>query len=115
MATISDTATTEELIDHAASILKILGDPVRFRIIGMLAAGELCACKFHEPLGLSQSLASHHLRVLAENGIITGRNVGRNIFYSLNKEQIEIARGVLGAFSKIGEAYDNKSTGAGVC
>jgi DNA-binding transcriptional ArsR family regulator len=107
MVTLPSPNETEDLLNHAAALLKVLGDPVRFRIVGMLTAGELCACKFHEPLGLSQSLASHHLRVLAENKIIVGRNVGRNIFYSLNREQIEVVRAVLGALTIKGGTDDN--------
>ncbi|HEX3426489.1 MAG TPA: metalloregulator ArsR/SmtB family transcription factor [Acidimicrobiales bacterium] len=52
-----------------------LSDPVRLRVLSMLGAapaGEVCMCEFVEPLGKSQPRVSHHLKILAEAGLVTG-------------------------------------------
>ena len=44
-----------------------LGDPVRLRLLSMLAAapaGEICVCDFIEPIGKTQGTISHHLKIL---------------------------------------------------
>lgn len=61
-----------------------LGDPVRLRLLSMLAsapAGEACVCELVEPLDRSQPTVSHHLKVLADAGLITGEKRGRWVWY----------------------------------
>ncbi|MBI2704404.1 MAG: helix-turn-helix transcriptional regulator [Actinobacteria bacterium] len=75
-----------------------LGDPVRLRLLGLLAsaeAGEVCACDLVEPLGKSQPTVSHHLKVLSEAGLIIGDKRGRWIWYSIVPEQIDALRDAL--------------------
>ena len=58
-----------------APVLAALADPVRLRIVSMLAAapdGSACGCDLEDPLGLSQPTVSHHLKVLREAGLIEG-------------------------------------------
>ena len=48
-----------------------LSDPVRLRVLSMLAAspeGEVCVCEFVEPLGKSQPTISHHMKILDRGG-----------------------------------------------
>jgi ArsR family transcriptional regulator len=88
-----------QLIDR---MFKALADPRRMAIIALLSKGEICACKIHEPIGLSQNLASHHLRVLTEASLIKKRKVGRNIFYSVREDGIEMLQEFLGHLKKPG-------------
>lgn len=90
-------------IDGTAAMLKAMGDPIRLRILAMLADGELCACKFHEAFGLPQNLVSHHLKVLQDNGLISGQKRGRNIFYSLETENLREASDIINLFRSAGE------------
>lgn len=69
-----------------ATRLGALADPVRLQILSMIAAstaGEVCACDFVGPIGKSQPTVSHHLKVLAEGGLIDGDKRGRWIWYRL--------------------------------
>lgn len=69
-----------------APMLAALGDPVRLRILSMLAAapgGSACGCDLEEPLGLSQPTVSHHLKILREAGLVEGRREGRWVYYSV--------------------------------
>ena len=69
-----------------ANRLGALADPVRLQILSMIStspAGEVCACAFVDPIGKSQPTVSHHLKVLAEAGLVDGDKRGRWIWYRL--------------------------------
>jgi ArsR family transcriptional regulator len=75
-----------------------LGDPVRLRVLSLLAAaphGEVCVCEFVEPLGKSQPTVSHHLKVLADAGLVTGDRRGKWVWYSLVPERLASLRAAL--------------------
>jgi ArsR family transcriptional regulator len=81
-----------------AGVFGALGDPVRLRLLSIVAAeGEVCSCNLEGPLGKSQPTVSHHTRVLAEAGLITGVKRGRWMWWHLVPEQVERLRSVLGA------------------
>ena len=66
--------------DELALTFKALADPVRLRLLSLIAAapdGTACSCDLEEPVGKSQPTVSHHLSVLAEAGLITKEKVGR--------------------------------------
>jgi DNA-binding transcriptional ArsR family regulator len=50
--------------------LKIIAEPLRWRIINALAGEQLCVCHLTEDLGVPQPLISHHLRVLRDAGVV---------------------------------------------
>ena len=63
-----------------------LADPVRLRIVSLLATAEggaVCACDLVEPVGKSQPTVSHHLKVLADAGLVTSEKRGRNVWYAV--------------------------------
>ena len=70
--------------DRLASQFAALGDPVRLRLLSLLATsdGAVCACDLVEPVGKSQSTVSHHLKVLSEAGLVTSESRGRNVWYA---------------------------------
>ena len=62
-----------------------LGDPVRLRLLSLLATtdqGAVCVCDLVEPVGKSQPTVSHHLKVLREAGLVTSEKRGTNVWYS---------------------------------
>lgn len=66
--------------------LKALADPARLRLISMVAAhedSEACVCDLTEPLGLTQSTVSHHLKVLMDAGYLTSSKRGTWHYYRL--------------------------------
>lgn len=70
----------------------VLGDPVRRRILELLADGELtsgavCAV-IQEEFGISQPAVSQHLRVLREGGFATVRPEGARRLYAVNAEPL---------------------------
>jgi ArsR family transcriptional regulator len=82
------TTTTRPATDLLPA-LKALADPTRLGLLRLLASGERCVCELHGPLELPQNLASHHLRVLREAGLVSVRRDSRWAYYSLEREQLE--------------------------
>ena len=79
-AGVLDIAEAERL----ARIFKALGDPTRVRLVSLIAArddGEACVCDLTVPIGLSQPTVSHHLKQLAEAGLIIREQRGRWSYY----------------------------------
>ncbi|HEX9626900.1 MAG TPA: metalloregulator ArsR/SmtB family transcription factor [Acidiferrobacterales bacterium] len=80
------------------TLFRLLADETRLRCLTLLAAeGELCVCELTHALGLSQPKVSRHLAVLRENGVVSDRRAGLWVYYRLNPELPDWARGVLRA------------------
>jgi ArsR family transcriptional regulator, arsenate/arsenite/antimonite-responsive transcriptional repressor len=79
-----------------------LADPVRLRLLSMLAAsprGEICVCDFIEPIGKSQGTISHHLKILGDAGLVHGDRRGKWVWYSLDHARLASLRAALDASS----------------
>ena len=88
--------TTGEAED-LAPVLAALGDPVRLRLLSIVAAeGEACSCNLEAPLGKSQPTVSHHTRILAEAGLIVGEKRGKWTWWRVVPERLATVRHVLG-------------------
>jgi ArsR family transcriptional regulator, arsenate/arsenite/antimonite-responsive transcriptional repressor len=77
-----------------------LGDPVRLRVLSMLAAapaGEICVCDFVGPLAKSQGTISHHLKILGEVGLVHGDRRGKWVWYSLDRKRLNDLQSALRA------------------
>ncbi len=75
-----------------------LADPVRLRVLSILAAapdGEVCVCEFVEPLAKSQPTVSHHLKVLSDAGLVRGDRRGKWVWYSLNRDRLAELRAAI--------------------
>ena len=81
----------EKIYIDLAKVTKALSDPKRLKIIDMLTQGEYCANNIQSAFDISQPTLSHDMRVLKEAGITVERRVGKNIFYSINKENLTSA------------------------
>ncbi|MFD1737645.1 ArsR/SmtB family transcription factor [Bacillus salitolerans] len=73
-------------IDHAAPLLKLLGDKTRLTMIKILDSHDCCVCEFVEIFQMSQPAISQHLRKLKDVGVVKETRRGQWIFYALNKE-----------------------------
>ena len=73
-----------------ADLLKVLADPIRLRLISLIASSEgaeACACDLTEPLGRSQPTVSHHLTQLVNAGILHREQRGRWAWFALREER----------------------------
>jgi len=89
---------TEAQAADVAQMFAALADPVRLRLLGLLAeaeGGEVCACELVGPLGRSQPTVSHHLRVLREAGLVEGDKRGTWVWYRVVHERLEALRAAL--------------------
>ena len=65
------------------TVLKVLGDRTRLRILGLLLQGEICVCDIHETLKTPQPKVSRHLAVLRKAGLVETRRQGLWVQYRL--------------------------------
>ena len=89
---------SERRAEELALSFAVLADPVRLRLLSLLAsaeAGEACVCELVEPLGRSQPTVSHHLKILADAGLIVGDKRGRWVWYRVVPDQLDHLRSVL--------------------
>ena len=106
-------------MERLTLIAKALSDPIRLRMLGILAEGRnccefpdpasrnvpgagtpagICVCEFQEQFGLGQSKTSYHLRVLKDAGLVTEETRGKWTFYELDREA---ARRALDRFAEL--------------
>jgi ArsR family transcriptional regulator, arsenate/arsenite/antimonite-responsive transcriptional repressor len=90
-----------EAADELAAAFSALADPVRLRLLSLVAAaGEVCSCDLQEPLGKSQPTVSHHTKILSEAGLITGEKRGRWVWWSVAPDRLDQLRAALGPRSE---------------
>lgn len=90
-------ANMENSYEEYAKVFKALCDPKRLAILEQLKNGEKCACVLQEPLDLTQSGLSYHMKILCESGIVSCRQEGKWTHYRLNIIGIDYAAGLLQA------------------
>lgn len=66
-----------------AEILKVLGHPVRLKIVAGLMSGDCCVNDMSECLNIPQATISQHLALLRTMGIIEGKRKGTTVKYSV--------------------------------
>ncbi len=74
----------EETYQKDVKVFKALCDPKRLAILEQLRSGEKCACKLQEPLDLTQSGLSYHMKILCDSGIVVSRQEGKWTHYRLS-------------------------------
>jgi ArsR family transcriptional regulator len=85
-APLTDEALTAEQAAPLAAMFKAIGDPVRLRLLSMIAScsgGEVCVCDLSEAFDVTGPTISHHLRVLREAGLIDCERRGTWVYYWL--------------------------------
>ncbi|MBA5224528.1 MULTISPECIES: ArsR/SmtB family transcription factor [Streptomyces] len=81
-----------------AKVFKALGDPVRLRLLSMIASrsgGEVCVCDLTPAFELSQPTISHHLKLLRQAGLIDCERRGTWVHYWLVPEMTDRLAGLL--------------------
>ncbi|MFF9046901.1 ArsR/SmtB family transcription factor [Streptomyces parvulus] len=88
----------EEQAVDLAKVFKALGDPVRLRLLSMIASragGEVCVCDLTPAFDLSQPTISHHLKLLRQAGLIDCERRGTWVYYWLLPETTDRLAAVL--------------------
>ncbi len=70
-------------------MIRLLADPLRARIVELLAQGAACVCHLVGDTGAKQPTVSHHLRVLRDAGLVEAEPHGRFTYYRLLPDAVE--------------------------
>jgi ArsR family transcriptional regulator len=84
--------------DAFAPMFKALGDPVRLRLLSMIASaggGEVCVCDMTGEFALTGPTISHHLRVLREAGLVDCDRRGTWVYYRVVPAALTLLAGLL--------------------
>jgi ArsR family transcriptional regulator len=89
---------TEAQSVELATVFKALADPVRLRLLSLIAShadGEACVCDLTDAFDLTGPTISHHLKVLREAGVIEGDRRGTWIYYRVQPQVLAQLSAVL--------------------
>jgi ArsR family transcriptional regulator len=129
------TARRDDLLDRGLDRLVALGralsDPIRVRMLSMMADGRsccdfsgsgvpveeseegICVCEFEEVFGMGQSKVSYHVKKLKDAGLVREARRGKWVFYSLDRKA---ASALLGeAADRLLSASEKRSVAGGCC
>ena len=90
-APLSAQPLTMEQAEQVAPLLKALADPVRLRLMSLVASredSEVCACDLGEAFDLSQPTISHHLKVLHDVGLVDREKRGVWVYYRARSQAL---------------------------
>lgn len=84
-----------EQADRVAGLMKALADPIRLRLMSMIAASsELCVCELMVPFDVSQPTISHHLKVLRSARLVDCERRGTWVYYWAQRDALDALRGL---------------------
>ncbi|BDM69403.1 transcriptional regulator [Streptomyces nigrescens] len=81
-------------------LIRVLADPLRLKIVHLLARETLCTTHLVEETGAKQTNLSNHLRVLREAGVVETEPCGRFTYYKLRPDVIAA---LAGQFTELAE------------
>lgn len=77
-----------QFLETATEVLRAIAHPHRLLIVEMLYLQKsMNVTEIHERLGIEQAVASHHLRILKDRGVVQVRRDGKNSNYSLTSDE----------------------------
>lgn len=79
---------TEDILDHVAYRFKLLGEPMRLRILNCLRDGEKCVQELVDETGAGQANISKHLSLMMNNGVVNRRKDGLHVYYYIEDKSI---------------------------
>ena len=83
--------------DRLAGMMKALADPIRLRLMSMIAAAdELCVCDLTVPFEVSQPTISHHLKVLRSAGLVDCERRGTWVYYRAERTALDVIGALFG-------------------
>ncbi|HEY3737429.1 MAG TPA: metalloregulator ArsR/SmtB family transcription factor [Jatrophihabitans sp.] len=91
---------TQDAAERIAPLLKALADPVRLRLLSLVAShqdSEACVCNLNDAFDLSQPTISHHLKVLHEAGLLERDKRGVWVYYRASTEALGALASLIGS------------------
>src|SRR5438876_35138 len=99
---LSSEPLSAEQAELVAPQLKALADPVRLRLMSLVAShpgGEACVCDLNEAFDLTQPTISHHLKVLHEAGLLDREKRGVWVYYRARTQALASLGALIGTAS----------------
>ncbi|MEV6712626.1 metalloregulator ArsR/SmtB family transcription factor [Lentzea sp. NPDC051208] len=93
----------KEQAAELATVFKALGDPVRLRLLSLIASrpsGEVCVCELTPAFDLSQPTISHHLKLLRQAGLVDSERRGTWVYYRVRPETTDRMAAMLASVSR---------------
>jgi ArsR family transcriptional regulator len=84
---------------QVAPLLKALADPVRLRLMSLVAShagGEACICDLNDAFDLSQPTISHHMKVLHDAGLVDRDKRGVWVYYRVRTQALASLGALIG-------------------
>ena len=97
---LSAQALTQDQAEQIAPLLKALADPVRLRLMSLIASkpgGEACVCDLNDAFDLTQPTISHHLKVLHDAGLVDREKRGVWAYYWIRSEALTSLSTLIGS------------------
>jgi ArsR family transcriptional regulator len=88
---VTGTPMSTEEAERVAPLLKALADPVRLRLVSLIASaegGQACVCDLNEAFDQTQATISHHLKVLHAAGVLDRDKRGVWVYYAVRPESL---------------------------
>ena len=89
-----------ENVSRTYSFLRAVSDQNRLKIICVLQKGSMCVCEIVPLIGISDKLASHHLKKLKELGLLVEKKEGKFVRYGLDRKVIKNYKSLLNKIIK---------------
>ena len=99
---LAEPLSTEDA-ERMAPLLKALADPVRLRLLSLVAAhadGEACVCDLNDAFELSQPTISHHLKVLHDVSLLDRSKRGTWVYYRIKADVLADVAGLIGGVGR---------------
>lgn len=80
------------------TLLKVLADPTRLKLLKLIMAAEMCVCELQELLPISQSAVSQHMSRLKAAGLVTERRAGQWTYYRAETRRVLGGLAMVSAF-----------------
>ncbi len=78
----------DEALKLVAARFRVLGEPVRLKLLQLVCEGEMSVTELVEAAGAGQANVSKHLGILLEAGLVARRKEGLNVFYRIADESV---------------------------
>lgn len=91
--------------ERLAPSFKALGDPIRLRLLSLIAShegGEACVCDLTDAFDVSAPTISHHLKVLREIGLVTSERRATWVYYRAEKTALDLLSTLLSIPQEVG-------------
>jgi DNA-binding transcriptional ArsR family regulator len=103
-----DTSQTATSTEEQAELLRVLGHPMRLAVLKELTGGERSVGDIAERTGLGLSVLSQQLAILRKAALVSSRREAKQVFYTIDADQMKVARAVLDDLVPAGEVNDPK-------